>query len=43
VQILSGLGKKSIIFGKGKAGGWTAFPEEGFNGRQYYAPRYGKT
>jgi hypothetical protein len=30
-QILAGLGKKIIIFCKGKAGGWTAFPEERFN------------
>jgi len=31
-RILLGLGEKSIIFCKGKAGGWAAFPEEGFKG-----------
>jgi len=29
--ILSGLGRKTNIFCKGKAGGWQAFPRERFN------------
>ncbi len=31
-RILLGLGERSIIFCKGKAGDWAGFPEEGFKG-----------